>query len=134
MDGECVAERSEGLKRTKKDLQQRRMTAAMGYLVTPMVPVVVLLGDTQRDPYQRRHAVQALLWSGPFVLLLIVAVGLLIALSDNFVVALCLSPIVVALPFVPGAIWARRVFLGGDVTIPLVSRFAPARNHEDAQG
>jgi len=118
----------------EKDLQQRRLTAAMGYLVTPMVPIVVLLGDAKRDPYQRRHAVQALLWSGPFVLLLAAAVVMLIVFSGNFLVALCLSPIVVALPFVPGAIWARRVFLGGDVTIPLLSRFAPSHDREDARG
>jgi uncharacterized membrane protein len=107
--------------------------AAVGYLVTPLAPLLVLLGDMKNDPYQRRHAVQALLWSGPFFLLLALAVVLLIVLASGFVVAFCLSPIVVALPFVPGAIWARRVYLGGDVTIPLLHRFAPPPDREGAQ-
>lgn len=118
----------------ERDLQQRRVIAAAGYLVTPIAPLMVLLGDMKRDPYQRRHAVQALLWAGPFFLLMALAVVLLILFASGFVVAFCLSPIVVALPFVPGATWARRVYLGGDVTIPLLGRFAPPPDREGAQG
>jgi hypothetical protein len=30
-------------------------------------------------------------------------------------------PLSMALPFAPGAIWARRIYLGGEVSIPLIA-------------
>ena len=98
----------------------RRLGAALGYLFTPVVPLLNLTASRQSDPFVRRHAVQALLWSGPFVLLLAVTVVMLVLLVRGNFLFICLMPLAIMLPFIPGAIWARRIYLGGDVTIPLL--------------
>lgn len=93
------------------------MTAALGYLFTPMVPLVALRSDDD-DPFIRKHARQALLWAVPFILLLILMIVVMIVSIRRDVLFVCLSPFVFLLPFCPGAIWAKRLYFGGDVTFP----------------
>jgi uncharacterized membrane protein len=93
------------------------MTAALGYLFTPMVPLVALRGS-DNDPFVRKHARQALFWAVPFVLLLVAMIVVTIVAIQTDILFVCLSPFLFLLPFCPGAVWARRVYFGRDVTFP----------------
>lgn len=98
----------------------RRLAAALGYLFTPVVPLLNLSANRESDPFIRRHALQALLWTGPFVILLALTVLILVLLVQGNFLFICFLPLAIILPFIPGAIWARRIYLGGDVSIPLL--------------
>jgi hypothetical protein len=114
--------------------EQAAIVAALGYLFPPVVPLVVLSGDVATQPELARHARQALLWTVGFVVLLALSVGLLIWLVRLDFLAICLAPVLVLLPFVPGGIWAKRAYMEQPVRIRLVSRLAEAwgRNRADA--
>lgn len=71
-----------------------------------------------------RHAVQALLWSIVFLLLLGAFCVAAIALLRATLLALCLLPFLFLVPFAPGAYWGRRVYLTGDVAIPILTPLA----------
>jgi hypothetical protein len=108
--------------------QDQRLIAALGYLFTPVVPLVVIVGELKQDAALRLHAWQALLWGAAFGALLVAAlVAAVVAIRADFLF-ICLLPLLLALPFVPGALWARRVYLGGTVTVrgltPLATRLA----------
>jgi uncharacterized membrane protein len=97
---------------------QRHLVAAIGYVFTPVVPLVVLISEMKADPVMRRHAAQALLWSVVFMLLLVGFCIAAIVLLRATLLAICLLPFLFLLPFAPGAYWGRKVYLTGDVTIP----------------
>jgi uncharacterized membrane protein len=107
----------------------RRVVAATGYAFTPVVPMVVLASEMKHDPFLRRHAAQALVWAGPFLLSFVPAALLLIALLRMSLVAICALPVVIVLPFVPGTIWGFKIYDGQDVRIrwitPLAERLVP---------
>lgn len=110
-----------------QDQDQHRLVAALGYVFTPLVPIVVLTSDMRRVRFLRRHAVQALIWSGPFLLALAaVIVALVLTIQADFL-AICLLPFALLVPFLPGMIWARRIYLGGDVVIPIIGQFVARR-------
>ena len=102
------------------DDDPRRLQAALGYLFTPVVPLLNLSNSDPDDNWTRRQARQAMYWSGPFFLLLIASIGGLVALMALNFLFVCLMPVVILVPFVPGAIWARRVYLGDEVSIPVI--------------
>lgn len=97
----------------------QRLIAAIGYVFTPVVPALVLATGLKQDARMRLHAWQALLWAAPFLALLAGTVVLAIALLRADFLFVCLLPAVFVLPFLPGVIWARRVYLGGDARTPL---------------
>jgi hypothetical protein len=97
--------------------QDQRIIAALGYLFTPVVPAVVMLGELKRDAALRLHAAQALLWSVAFGASLVAFVVAAIWMIRTDALFICQLPFLITLPFVPGAIWARRVYLGGGVRI-----------------
>jgi hypothetical protein len=98
---------------------QRHLVAAIGYVFTPVVPLVVLTSSTMKsDPILRRHAAQALLWSVVLILLLVGFCVAAIALLRSTLLAVCLLPFLFIVLFLPGAYWGRRVYLSGDVTVP----------------
>ncbi|CAN5801712.1 hypothetical protein BH23CHL2_BH23CHL2_28990 [soil metagenome] len=106
---------------TPPDDDPRRIQAALGYLFTPVVPLLNMTGDASSDPWVRRHAVQSLIWSGPFVLLLVATVLLVVILINSNFLFICLMPVLLLVPFAPGALWARRIYLGGEVSIPIIA-------------
>lgn len=109
------------------DDDPRRLTAALGYVFTPVVPLLTLAKAEPGDRFSRRHAIQGLLWAVPFVLLLFATVLVLVLLMrDNFLF-ICLMPLLILVPFAPGAFWAWRVYLGNDVSIPIITPFARSR-------
>ena len=102
------------------DDDPRRLAAALGYLFTPVVPLLNISENDTEDGWLRFHSVQALLWSGPFVIILIATLVLFVLLVRSNFLFVCLAPVVIVLPFVPGAIWARAIYLGNEVAIPLI--------------
>ncbi len=114
------------------DDDPRRLAAAFGYLATPVVPIVNMTGAGPRDSWMRYHSLQALFWSGPFILLLVASiVGLFILVKGNFLF-ICLMPLIFMAPFVPGAYWARRIYIGEEVAIPIIaSRAMRSSNNAD---
>ncbi|HUG14927.1 MAG TPA: hypothetical protein VMM78_07880 [Thermomicrobiales bacterium] len=107
-----------------RETDQRHLVAAIGYLLTPVVPVVVLTSTTKTDLMLRRHAAQALLWSVPFLLLLVGFCVAAIALLRWSPLTVCLLPFLFLVPFIPGGVWGRKVYLEGDVMIPVLTRAA----------
>ena len=104
---------------------QHRVVAATGYAFTPVVPLIVLASpEMKRDPFLRRHAAQALVWAGPFFLLFIPTILLLIWLLRLSWLAICALPLILILPFVPGTVWALKIYDGRDVRIRGVSSLA----------
>lgn len=124
LKGDTTSTSTIGLKLANRDQRKNaRLVAALSYLFTPLVPIAVLTTELKLNTYLRRHAVQALLWSSVFILLLAIDIVLMIALiRSNFLYILVL-PFALAIPFIPGAIWARSIYLGRDVSVPLFGRF-----------
>ncbi len=105
--------------------QPERLVAAMGYVFTPLVPIVILTGSfSEGRETLRRHAAQALVWA-PFLLLLLVVctVGLIRLVRLDWVYIM-LFPIMIVVPFIPGMFWGRAVYLGQDVRPPLITQLA----------
>lgn len=113
------------------DDDPRRLAAALGYLFTPVVPLINMTGESGNERWMRYHSVQALLWSGPFILLLAAAVIALVLLASSNFLYICLMPVLILVPFVPGAIWARRIYLGDEVAIPILSNFLTGQPGND---
>lgn len=111
--------------------EQKRLSAAVAYVFTPVVPLVLMSGETKDDPFLRRHAGQALIWSVGLLLGLTLCVVLAIALIRANLWMIFLLPLVFVIPFIPGASWAWRVYHGRDVRIPgitpLAERLFPSR-------
>jgi uncharacterized membrane protein len=97
---------------------ERRLIAALCYLFTPVVPLVALRGLKSDDAFIERHARQGLLWAIPFLILLTLAVVAMVLVVSRDILFICLLPVGLALPLLPGAYWAKRVYFGGDVTFP----------------
>jgi len=93
--------------------------AALCYLFTPVVPLVALRGLQSDDAFVQRHARQGLLWAIPFLILLTLAVFLMVVVVSRDILFICLLPVGLALPLLPGAYLAKRVYFGGDVTFPI---------------
>ena len=110
---------------------QKRLVAALGYVFTPVVPLIVLTSDMKRDLFMQRHAGQALVWSIGFVLGFVLVVIVAIWMLRIDLLLLCLLPFLFHLPFLPGALWGWRVYQGGDphppLIAPLAARLFPAR-------
>src|SRR5690554_1511833 len=78
---------------------QRHLVAAVGYVFTPVVPIVVLLSQPMKhEPMLRRHAAQALLWAVPFLVLLVLFCVAAILLLRSTLLALCLLPFLFLVP------------------------------------
>ena len=96
--------------------------AARCYLFTPVVPLVAMRGTQSDDPFIRKHARQGLVWAIPFLILLTITVIAIVQVVASDILYICLLPFALLVPMVPGAIWARKVYLGGDVTFPGMSQ------------
>ena len=103
---------------------QQRLIAALGYLFTPVVPLVVLSTDLKHDRFLKRHAGQSMLWSAGFIVGLALAVVAAIWMLRVDLLFLCLLPVVFLLPFLPGMVWGWRAYNGGDPRPPLIAPLA----------
>ena len=110
---------------------QKRLVAALGYVFTPVVPLIILSSDMKRDSFMQRHGGQALLWSIGFILAFVLVVIAAIWMLRTDLLFICLFPILFLMPFLPGAILGWRVYQGGDprppLIAPLAARLFPSR-------
>lgn len=110
--------------RAAKAQQQRQLVAALGYVFTPLVPALTLVTDMGKDEFLRRHAARALVGSVVVIAGLALVIVVMIALMRGNFLWVCLLPVAILLPFVPAGIWARRVYLDGDVAPPIITPVA----------
>ena len=92
--------------------QDDKLWAALAYLFTPLVPIIILLMADKKDrPYLKQHNMQALVWG-------VVAAVLYFVLSAT-IILFCISWIV----WLPQLYWAYLAYQGKPVNIPVVSDF-----------
>lgn len=90
-----------------------KLWAALAYVFTPFVPVLLLLLEDKKDrPYIRAHNVQALAWGVGLWALVSVTIPL-------FGLGLCIGP----LGFLVTLFWAFKAYQGEEINIPLISDF-----------
>ena len=89
-----------------------RLWAALAYVLTPVLPAILLFVESKRDrPYIREHNAQALVWG----IIFYVVVGF----SSIFLIGLCLWPLGLLL----NLYWGYRAYQGEAVNIPVISDF-----------
>lgn len=104
--------------------QQERLAVALGYVFTPLVPLLLLTGATKDKPFLRRHALQAILFSPILLLLLIATVTAAIWLLRQSLALFCLLPLLLLVPFLPGALLGWAVYAGRDPSLPIIGGLA----------
>ncbi len=89
-----------------------QLWAALAYVFTPLVPIVLLLVEGKKDrPFIRAHNMQALAWGVVFYVL--------VSILSVFVIGLCLWP----LGFLLQLWWAYKAYQGEYVEIPVITSF-----------
>lgn len=89
-----------------------RLWAALAYVFTPLVPIVLLLVEGKKDrPFIRAHNMQALAWGVVFYVI--------VSILSVFVIGLCLWP----LGFLLQLWWAYKAYQGEYVEIPVITNF-----------
>ena len=93
-----------------------RLWALLAYLLTPLVPIILLLLQDKKDrPFIRAHNGQALAWG---LLLVVINVILTITIIGSFLV-LCIWPV----GFLLQIWWGIKAYQGEMVNIPVISDF-----------
>lgn len=89
-----------------------RMWAMLAYLLSPIVPIIILLMDDKKDrPFIKAHNVQALIWG---------AVMNIIAGVLSFILVGCVLWVAYAVITI---IWAVKANKGELVEIPVITKF-----------
>ena len=89
-----------------------KLWAALAYVFTPLVPIIVLLMEDKKNrPFIRAHNAQALAWGVVFYII--------VTVTSFFLIGLCIWPIGVLLQLY----WAYQAYQGNMVNIPLLSDF-----------
>ncbi len=104
--------------------QQERLAAALGYVFTPLVPLIVLIGSAKGKPFLHRHALQAILFAPVLLLLLVVTVVVAIWLLRQSLALFCVLPLLLLAPFLPGALIGWAVYAGRDPSLPIIGGLA----------
>ena len=90
-----------------------RLWAALAYVFTPLVPIVILLLEDKKDrPFIKAHNMQALVWGMIFYIIVSITSFLLIGLT-------CIFPLGVLLEL----FWAYKAYQGEMVNIPVITDF-----------
>ncbi len=88
-----------------------RLWAALAYVFTPLVPIIILLiEDKKNRPFIRAHNVQALIWG---VLMYVIGSVTSFLLCIPWIVMLALT-----------LYWAYQAYQGKTVEIPVISKLA----------
>lgn len=89
-----------------------KLWAALAYLFTPLIPIILLLIDGKKErPFIKEHLVQALVWG-------IVSIVLSFVLGATIILA-CVAWVV----WIPQIIWAYQAYQGKSITIPVITDF-----------
>ncbi|MCC6936400.1 MAG: hypothetical protein IT333_07795 [Thermomicrobiales bacterium] len=107
-----------------KPQQQERIAAALGYVFTPLVPLLMLTGAAKDRSFLRRHSIQALLFAPVLLILLVVMVIAAIWLLRQSWALFCLLPLLLLAPFLPGALIGWAVYSGRDPSLPIIGTIA----------
>lgn len=87
-----------------------KLWAALAYVFTPLVPIIVLLlEDKKSRPFIRAHNMQALVWGVIFYII--------VSVSSAFLIGLCLWPIGLLIQLY----WAYKAYQGEFVQIPVIT-------------
>lgn len=87
-----------------------KLWAALAYVFTPLVPIIVLLlEDKKSRPFIRAHNMQALVWGVIFYII--------VSVSSAFLIGLCLWPIGLLIQLY----WAYKAYQGEFVEIPVIT-------------
>jgi uncharacterized protein len=91
-----------------------KLWTLLGYLLTPLVPLIVLfMADKKDRPFIKAHNVQALVWGVVAYILITIGYAL-------FVVPGCIISIGYAIMTI---MWAIKANKGEYVTIPVITNF-----------
>ncbi len=89
-----------------------KLWAALAYVFTPIVPVIILLlEDKKKRPFLRAHNGQALAWGVLFYVI--------VTVTSAFLIGLCLWPLGLILQIY----WAYKAYQGELITIPVLTDF-----------
>jgi len=89
-----------------------KLWALLSYLVSPIVPIIVLLMEDKKNrPWLKLHAVQALI----FTLIVGVLTSVLAIVLIGFAIGIA--------GFVFSIIWAIKAYNGEEVKIPVITDF-----------
>lgn len=89
-----------------------KLWAALAYLFSPLVPVILLLIEGKKDrPFIKQHLVQALVWG-------VVAIALSFVLGATIILA-CVAWVT----WIPQVFWAYKAYQGESITIPVITDF-----------
>jgi uncharacterized membrane protein len=102
-----------------------RLWAALSYLLTPIVPIIVLVMDEVKNrPFPRYHAIQSL---GLFAAIIAYTIVAFIVLTVCSVVTLglaaCVLWILFLLPVIPVIIYTIQAYQGQYIVIPWLTNF-----------
>ena len=90
-----------------------KLWALLAYVLSPIVPVIVLLMEDKKNrPFIRAHNAQALAWG--LVVYILSAI-----LAPVFGIGLCIGPI----GFIINVYWGIQAYGGKMVEIPVISNF-----------
>jgi uncharacterized membrane protein len=89
-----------------------KLWAALAYVFTPLVPIILLLMEEKKNrPFIRAHNMQALIWGVVFYVL--------VTILSAVVLGLCLWPVGLLLQLY----WAYKAYQGSYVNIPVITNF-----------
>jgi uncharacterized membrane protein len=90
-----------------------KLWAALAYVLTPLVPIILLLlEDKKKRPFIRAHNAQALAWG--------VAYYIIAAITSPIVGLGCVLGL---LCFILSLYWAYKAYQGEYITIPIITDF-----------
>ena len=91
-----------------------RLWAALAYVFTPLVPIILFLMEDKKDrPFIRAHNAQALVW--PLVLLIVNSILVMV----TFGLYICAWPFTL----IPQLYWGYKAYQGEMVNIPVITDF-----------
>ena len=89
-----------------------KLWAALAYVFTPIVPVILMLMEDKKNrPFIRAHNMQALVWG--------IAFYVIVSVTSAFVIGLCLLPVGLIIQLY----WAYQAYQGKMVSIPMLTDF-----------
>jgi uncharacterized membrane protein len=89
-----------------------KLWAALAYVFTPIVPIILLLMEEKKNrPFIRAHNAQALAWGVVFYII--------VTVTSFVVIGVCIWPLGVILELY----WAYQAYQGKLIEIPVISNF-----------
>ena len=89
-----------------------KLWAALAYVFTPIVPIILLLMEEKKNrPFIRAHNAQALAWGVVFYII--------VTITSFVVIGVCIWPLGVILELY----WAYQAYQGKMIEIPVITNF-----------